>query len=187
MFCIFHKSPFVTVNTVLLWRFIKCLRANMKPQQTYIPLTFKSIVIWFPVNRHPPITVAAPSKAWNIFARSNSGIVDSNPNQGMDVCIYSVFVCRQRPCDRLIIRLKSPTNCLKLRNWSEMKRFTDALCCKWEQREDRLNWIRLDGQMTDNHPSAVWARDLIQLIFEYNSETAYFTKSSFPWFVQRCL
>jgi hypothetical protein len=40
----------------------------------------------------PPITVAALSKAWNVFARSNIGIVVSNPTQGMDVCFYFVFV-----------------------------------------------------------------------------------------------
>jgi hypothetical protein len=42
-----------------------------------------------------PITVAARSKAWTVFARSNAGIVGSYPTQGMDVCIvcvYSVFV-----------------------------------------------------------------------------------------------
>jgi hypothetical protein len=39
-----------------------------------------------------PITVAARSNAWNVFARSNTGIVGSNPTQGMDVCVYSVFV-----------------------------------------------------------------------------------------------
>jgi hypothetical protein len=41
-----------------------------------------------------PITVAARSKAWTVFARSNTGIVGSNPTQDMDVCMcfYSVFV-----------------------------------------------------------------------------------------------
>jgi hypothetical protein len=41
-----------------------------------------------------PITVAARSKAWIVFARSNSGIMGSNPTQDMDVCecIFSVFV-----------------------------------------------------------------------------------------------
>jgi hypothetical protein len=42
-----------------------------------------------------PITVAAPPKAWTAFARSNAGIVGSNPTQNMDVCVvyvYSVFV-----------------------------------------------------------------------------------------------
>jgi hypothetical protein len=40
-----------------------------------------------------PITVAALSKAWTVFARSNAGIVGSNPTRGMDVCVcvYSVF------------------------------------------------------------------------------------------------
>jgi hypothetical protein len=42
-----------------------------------------------------PITMAARSKAWIVFARSNAEIVGSNPTQGMDVCIvcdYSVCV-----------------------------------------------------------------------------------------------
>jgi hypothetical protein len=40
----------------------------------------------------PPITVAARSKAWTVFVRSNTGIVGSNPTRGIDVCVYSVFV-----------------------------------------------------------------------------------------------
>jgi hypothetical protein len=40
-----------------------------------------------------PITAAARSKAWTVFARSNAGILGSNPTRGMDVCLfYSVFV-----------------------------------------------------------------------------------------------
>jgi hypothetical protein len=39
-----------------------------------------------------PITVAARSKALNVFARSNTGVVGSNPTQGTDVCVYSLFV-----------------------------------------------------------------------------------------------
>jgi hypothetical protein len=40
------------------------------------------------------VKVAARSKAWTIFVRSNAGIVGSNPTEGMDVCVcvYSVFV-----------------------------------------------------------------------------------------------
>jgi hypothetical protein len=37
-----------------------------------------------------PITVVSRSKA--VFARSNTGIVDSNPIPGMDASVYSVFV-----------------------------------------------------------------------------------------------
>jgi hypothetical protein len=48
-----------------------------------------------PINKTVPITVAAQSKAWTVFARSDAGIVGSNPTEGMDVCIgcvYSVYV-----------------------------------------------------------------------------------------------
>jgi hypothetical protein len=61
-------------------------------------------------------TIATWSKAWTVFARSDAGIVGSNPTQGMHVwcvcvcvCVCSVFV----PCDRLITRPRSPSNCEK--------------------------------------------------------------------------
>jgi hypothetical protein len=41
----------------------------------------------------PPITVAARSKAWTVFARSNTGIMGSNPTQAMDVCMRLFCVC----------------------------------------------------------------------------------------------
>jgi hypothetical protein len=37
--------------------------------------------------KYEPITVAARSKAWNVFPRSNTGIVGSNPTQVMDVSL----------------------------------------------------------------------------------------------------
>jgi hypothetical protein len=37
--------------------------------------------------------VAALSKAWPVFARSNAGIVGSYPTQGMDVCVRLFCVC----------------------------------------------------------------------------------------------
>jgi hypothetical protein len=40
------------------------------------------------------VTVAALSKAWTVIARSNAGIVGSNPAQGMDVwCVYTIILC----------------------------------------------------------------------------------------------
>jgi hypothetical protein len=41
-----------------------------------------------------PVAVAARSKAWTVFAFSNTWIVGSNPTQGMDVCVclFCVFV-----------------------------------------------------------------------------------------------
>jgi hypothetical protein len=45
------------------------------------------VVVW-------PITMAARSNAWIVFASSNAGIVGSNSTQGMEVHVrvYSVFV-----------------------------------------------------------------------------------------------
>jgi hypothetical protein len=41
----------------------------------------------------PPITVGVRSKAWTVFARSNTGVVGSNPTQSMDGCLRLFCVC----------------------------------------------------------------------------------------------
>jgi hypothetical protein len=40
-----------------------------------------------------PITAIARSKACTVFARSDAGIVCSNPTQGMDVCVRLFCIC----------------------------------------------------------------------------------------------
>jgi hypothetical protein len=40
-----------------------------------------------------PITVALRSNARTVFARSNAGIVRSDPNQGIHVCVRLFCVC----------------------------------------------------------------------------------------------
>jgi hypothetical protein len=37
--------------------------------------------------------VAARSKAWTVFARSNTGIVGSKLTRGMDICVRLFCVC----------------------------------------------------------------------------------------------
>jgi hypothetical protein len=83
-----------------------------------------------------PITVAARSQAWTVFARSNVGIVGSNPTQGVDVCLHLFCVCVYSglasgwsPIQGVLPTL------LRWRNRSETKRFTDALCFRQGQRE----------------------------------------------------
>jgi hypothetical protein len=45
------------------------------------------------------VTVAARSKAWNVFARLKIGIVGSNPSRGMDVCLrLTAFILFVLPC-----------------------------------------------------------------------------------------
>jgi hypothetical protein len=61
-----------------------------------------------------PVTVVEQSKACTVFARSEAGIVGSNPTQGMDVCMCVFFcVCIQVTSDELITRPRSPTECLR--------------------------------------------------------------------------
>jgi hypothetical protein len=56
---------------------------------------FKTIYIL--VIYRKPITVAVRSKARNVFARSNTGIVGSNSTKGMDVCVH-IFCVRVVLC-----------------------------------------------------------------------------------------
>jgi hypothetical protein len=65
-----------------------------------------------------------PSKAWTVFARLNAGIVRSNPTWGMDACVHLFCVCVVLcvPCDGVIPRSRSPTDCVKRsRNWKAAK------------------------------------------------------------------
>jgi hypothetical protein len=39
-----------------------------------------------------PVTVAERSKSWTVFARSEAGVMGSNPTQGMDVWYVFVFI-----------------------------------------------------------------------------------------------
>jgi hypothetical protein len=57
-----------------------------------ISATIMNWVLFVTLIKRKPIIVAARSKAWNVFARSNAGIVGLNPTQGMEVWDYSVFV-----------------------------------------------------------------------------------------------
>jgi hypothetical protein len=55
-----------------------------------------------------PITVAARSKAWTVFARSNTGIVGSNPTWGMDVYVRLFCVCAVLYVEVAALRLADP-------------------------------------------------------------------------------
>jgi hypothetical protein len=66
-----------------------------------------------------PITVAARYKACTVFARSNTGIMGSNPTHGIDVCVRLVCVVlcigRGRATDRSVKGVLSTM--YGLRNW----------------------------------------------------------------------
>jgi hypothetical protein len=68
--------------------------------ETKIDVVVSPLIYYKQVYATWPVTVAKRSKAYTVFARSEAGIVCSNPTQGMDVwclCVYvrfSVFVHR---------------------------------------------------------------------------------------------
>jgi hypothetical protein len=70
------------------------------------------------------VTVAERSKACTVFPRSEAGIVGSNPTQGMDV--WCLCTGRERPCDELITRPRSPSDCLRSSNRSETESFMEV-------------------------------------------------------------
>jgi hypothetical protein len=70
-----------------------------------------------------PFTVAERSKSRIVFARSEAGIVGFESHSGYEclvfvcarACALFFFVYRYRPCDELITRPRSPTDCLTSR------------------------------------------------------------------------
>jgi hypothetical protein len=87
-----------------------------------------------------PFTVAARSKAWNVFALSKAGIAGSDPTQGIDVCLCLFCVCIGSGPETgwSPVRGVLP-NVLGLRNWSETKRFTYGLCSNGRAVTQRLD------------------------------------------------
>jgi hypothetical protein len=57
----------------------------IRNHKKHIHCICSTIIVW-------PITVAERSKACTVFARSEAGIVGSNPIQGMDVWYVYVFI-----------------------------------------------------------------------------------------------
>jgi hypothetical protein len=70
-----------------------------------------------------PITVAARSKAWTVFPRSNAGFVGSNPTQGMYVYVCLFCVCVLSCVQVEALRWTDPPAkesyrlCKRSRNW----------------------------------------------------------------------
>jgi hypothetical protein len=48
------------------------------------------VCVW---SQMEPITVATRSETWIVFARSNTGVVGSNPIQGIDIYVRLFCVC----------------------------------------------------------------------------------------------
>jgi hypothetical protein len=79
------------INKSVLWEL--CYK-SLKPSKSY-SLDFRDYNFILAESYNSPITVAARSMAWTVFALSKAGIVASNPTQGIDICIvclYSVFM-----------------------------------------------------------------------------------------------
>jgi hypothetical protein len=99
------------------------------------------------------IRLAARSKAWTVFARSNASIVGSNPTKGMDVCLRLLCLYRQRPCDWLSPRPRSPTGCLRITELKWKKAFQGCpILQSGSNREERErdNPYSIIHQVPDN-------------------------------------
>jgi hypothetical protein len=89
----------------------------------------------------------------------------SNPSQSMDVCLrlfcVCVALCSKLPCVGLIPRPRSPTYCLRLINWSEMKRFTDRCMDGWIGRQAGRDYYSL--YITSHHVKTSWNKLICKL------------------------
>jgi hypothetical protein len=90
---------FIWLQKHIPWLLINVKRYQMQDflsQQHNSPFGCMSVIIptFLPsLENEKPITVTAQSKARTVFARSNAGIMGSNPTRGMDVCVNLFCVC----------------------------------------------------------------------------------------------
>jgi hypothetical protein len=99
-----HKNKIVTVTQVInIWswapdgcfiprqtgRLTVGRNVRLRLSNVYNTVSFYSFI--------RPITMASQSKARTVFARSNAGIMGSNPTQDMDVCVR-LFCVLVLPC-----------------------------------------------------------------------------------------
>jgi hypothetical protein len=85
---VFRTWRFVTVFTKPGTRlYSEPVVSSSYPNALFAEDLFCGLFLW------RPITVAARSKAWTVFARSNAGIMGSNLTQSMDVCIRLFSLC----------------------------------------------------------------------------------------------
>jgi hypothetical protein len=84
-----------------------------------------------------------------------------------------VVLCRYRSCDELITRPRSPTDCLRLRNWSGTESFMDAPFSSGRQKRGKkidlsVTWIVVIEILKSVHASggvaAVICRSLIKFM-----------------------
>jgi hypothetical protein len=87
-FICYRCYVFMSVRMLLCPKQFQCFSVWIFTLHVFQQITFcpsQSIV--------RPITLAARSKAWTVFARSNTGTMGSNPTQGMRLfCVY-VILC----------------------------------------------------------------------------------------------
>jgi hypothetical protein len=124
--------------------------------------TFK-IWIFLRYTRSMPVTVAARSKAWTVFAPSNARIVGWNLTPGMDigiVCVCCVFVLF---CVKVeLLRLADPRSkvsyrlCIGSRNWKSRQCSTNGCRAIILQFNSILIYFRANS--TAEWPITVWAR-----------------------------
>jgi hypothetical protein len=135
-------SPLLYNRSSTLWPFLNFIHSGFVTLSSWTVLTSSSYRFSVLYIHSWLIAVAARSKAWSVFTHSDVGIVGSNPTEDINICLRLFCVCvlcRLGPCIGLPPPPcpKSPTYCLRLRNWSETKRLTDGLCSKWEHQ----GWI----------------------------------------------
>jgi hypothetical protein len=88
-----------------------------------------------------PSTVATRSKAWNAIARSNAGIVGSNPTQGMDVCLRLFYVYVVLCLGRGLATGWSPVQGVKIQNIFILNGHRPETLIRKSSRVIKRRWI----------------------------------------------
>jgi hypothetical protein len=127
-----------------------------------------------------PVTVTARSKVWTVFARSNAGIMGSNPTRGMDICVrlfcVCVVLCRAlRRADPPA--MESYQMCTGLRNWKSDQGPTNGRRAidEWMNGLNRFKYFNqhfLDTNFTRN---STLTRMILAVAYKHNIRNKLFS------------
>jgi hypothetical protein len=130
-----------------------------------------------------PITVAARSKVYTVFARLNTGVMGSNHTRGTDVCVR--LLCVVLCVGSGLAKSCSPVQGVlptvyRLRNWKRVQgptkgwRATD----RWKSNAYNLNYVScpvIASARILYH--FAWPRHIWSISYKYN--TVYFQRGDF--------
>jgi hypothetical protein len=162
--CALHRS--ISASCALM---LACSHATLTIRKFDVlygaGLSFLSIIFRWLARSGWPITVAARSMAWTVFARSNTGIVGSNPTQGIDVCVCVYSVCVVLHVGKGLATGRSPVQGVlpTVQKWSR----------NWRRGQSPTKGCRAIDEWTNEHTKWFISQFTVNLAWKEQDSVGY--------------